>query len=211
MITALTRFISSVLPKGVRKEKWLSIIWYKPCFDFCTLQSDSRYGAPCSWVSVTPVVSPTPTPAQAQRAEDQASSGGTCCKFFSAHASSTWRIARQQGLPRYHHLKEHWAGATRVGGLNVWQMRRQGVICVLLRAIKRKWFSVRKLCATLVSSTGFIVCYLGQWTMSWGSVEFFSCQNYQDGYWLLIRHKNEDIFISAWLHTSNRQTTIWLF
>lgn len=87
------------------------------CFGVWTLQSDSRYGAPCSRVSVTPVASPTPTPAQAQRAADQASSGGTCCKFFSAHASSTWRIARQRGLPRYHRLKEYGTGAAQVGGL----------------------------------------------------------------------------------------------
>lgn len=31
---------------------------------------------------MTPAASQTPTSVQAQRAEDQASSGGTCCKFF---------------------------------------------------------------------------------------------------------------------------------
>lgn len=38
----------------------------------------------CSLLSVnmTPAASHTPTPPQAQRAEVQASSGGTCCKFF---------------------------------------------------------------------------------------------------------------------------------
>lgn len=68
--------------KSVMEEIWFSAIWHKACFDVWTLQSDSWNGAPHSRVSMTPAASPTPTPAQAQRAEDQASSGGTCCKFF---------------------------------------------------------------------------------------------------------------------------------
>lgn len=64
------------------EEIWFSAIWHKACFDVWTFQSDGWYGAPRSRVSMTPAASPTPTPAQAQRAEDQASSGGTCCKFF---------------------------------------------------------------------------------------------------------------------------------
>jgi len=45
-------------------------------------------------------------------------------QVFPAYASSAWRIARQRGLPRYHHLKEY--GAAQFGGSSVWQMCRQG-------------------------------------------------------------------------------------
>lgn len=93
---------------------------------------------------------------------------------FPAHASSTWRITRQQGLPRYHHLKEYGEGATRVGGLNVWQMRRQGVFCALLTARKKIVFSTQKLCATpnvLYRDYMLLLRRLN----NGGSVKFFQC------------------------------------
>lgn len=73
---------SLVLLRNVKEEKWQNIIWCVPCFDISNLQSVGWYGAPRSWVSLTPAASPTPTPASTQRPEDYASSGGTCCKFF---------------------------------------------------------------------------------------------------------------------------------
>lgn len=74
---------------------------------------------------------------------------------FAAHASSTWRIVHQQGLPWYHHVKEYRAGVTWVRDLNIWQMCHQGA-CILMGGAEQWNFAdnmasnvilVQKLCA----------------------------------------------------------------
>ena len=154
------------------EEIWFSAIWHKACFDVWTFQSDGRYGAPRSRVSMTPAASPTPTPAQAQRAEDQASSGGTCCKFF---------------LPtRRPHEGSHVSGAS--PDTTVFRNMGQGRPGLGARAfgrcvgkepmggVEQRNFAdgaeAKCLFGCLHSSSGFTGCCWGLWTAKGGSVEF---------------------------------------
>lgn len=93
-----------------------SLFWH------LTLQSDSRHGAPCSWVSATPAASPTPTRAPAQRAEDRASSGGTCCKCFLPTRCPHEGSGFSRGSPDtavLRNMGQGWHGWL----LSIWKMR----------------------------------------------------------------------------------------
>lgn len=75
---------------------------------------------------MTPVASPTPTHAQAQRAEDQTSSGGTCCNFFLPTRSPHEGSHVRRGSPDTTILKNMGRGLALVGSLTVGQKCRQG-------------------------------------------------------------------------------------
>lgn len=118
-------FISFVVLKNFKEEKWLSmfllgLFW---CLNapvrqsvWCTLLSGQH--DPCG-LSHSHSCSGT-------KGRGSSLIGWHLLQVFPAHALSPWRIARQRGLPRYHHLKEYGTGAARVGGSSVWQMRLQG-------------------------------------------------------------------------------------
>lgn len=78
------------------------------------------------WVSVTPRGLSHSHSCSGTKGRGSSLIGWHLLQVFPAHASSTWRIARQRGLPRHHRLKEYGTGAARVGGSSVWQMLRRG-------------------------------------------------------------------------------------
>lgn len=99
--------------------------------------------------------------------EDQASSDGTCCKFFLPTRRPHEGSHVSRGSPDTAILRNMEQGVegadAGLGGPSVWQMRRHRVSCALLTAQKRNVFSVQRFRATLVYSSGFVGWCWGLW------------------------------------------------
>lgn len=107
---------------------------------------------------MTPAASPTPTPVQAQRAEDQASSGGTCCNFFQPTRRPHERSHVSGGSPGTAVLRNMGQGGAGwgLGRLADVSARRQGadgrsqVVKLCLQRRFKMSFYVQKLSAALL-------------------------------------------------------------